>query len=197
MSPVTSNFFSKWLAALTVDRLRRTSCGLLADSAATAHSATTNSRVRVVDETQASLAILTSAPRFRMREKRVGDANCPEQVRPDDRRPGARSALQDGSIRSRPALLTTTDAGPCSASTTRAASTVDVSSVTSNATTDADPPVAVMLSRVSASAYGTRPMTITAYPAAARSCAIAHPIPRPAPVTTATLSSPHGLVLNQ
>jgi hypothetical protein len=84
-----------------------------------------------------------------------------------------------------PALATTARTGP-SASAPAAMFATDASSRTSQASGTAVPPAFPAASTVSARLAGSRALAATVNPPAARATVIARPMPRLAPVTTAT-----------
>ena len=91
--------------------------------------------------------------------------------------------------RSTPALLTRIVGAPSSAATARRRPRPGRSSETSQPTASALPPAAVIFSTVSLQAASSRSSTATARPSAASRTAVAAPMPRAAPVTTATRCS--------
>ena len=84
-----------------------------------------------------------------------------------------------------PALATTVCTGPISSARSASAAT-EASSRTSQATGTAVPPACPASATVSARLAGSRALAATVNPAAARATVTARPIPRLAPVTTAT-----------
>ncbi len=88
-----------------------------------------------------------------------------------------------------PALLTRMVGAPSSAAMRSIAACTWASSETSQPTASARPPAAVICSTVSLQAASSRSMTATARPSAASRTAVAAPMPRAAPVTTATRCS--------
>src|SRR4051812_21120244 len=114
-------------------------------------------------------------------------------MRKDPRRWTAITASQSSSLilkirlsRMMPALLTSTLGAPSSVVTRSTAAPTAAASATSTPTPSARPPLAVIASTVPAHADSSRSSTATANPSCARRVATAAPMPRAAPVTTAT-----------
>ncbi len=85
-----------------------------------------------------------------------------------------------------PALLTSTSMRPRSASTAATAASIEAWSVTSSSTADAEPPAARTSASRSARSSVRRAAATTCAPAAASATTRSRPIPREAPVTSAT-----------
>ena len=85
-----------------------------------------------------------------------------------------------------PALLTTRSTPPNASTAARNAATTGASSVTSTVTRDRDVRAAELARRRPPRCAASRSATTTQAPSAASRCAIALPMPDPAPVTSAT-----------
>jgi len=99
----------------------------------------------------------------------------------------SRASASDRPPRSRmPALLTRIDVLPCQASTSAASRSQAVASRTSRVTACAVPPAFWIAAALCCAKAASTSVTTTMAPAFASPSAIAAPLPRPAPVTTAT-----------